>query len=246
MAKYDIIQTKRLKFARFGGLSSVNQEGYVANGGTFHSPPATRGFYCFVWPYYELFLLGGNWTAWPWVVGSKFSYIRDKNGKIVTDKHPDYATYISPNKVFQIPTKNWNKNSDARPNYDVEISEAERDRIDAALDKDWEDNHKDEPRWMYAIRPSPKIFEHTGVIWHHLGECLKHHQILMRHGDWVKTSTEDHRLALEKEMHKSRKDAIGGFGSGQKVKSPMKDAPSAKSPFRYGSKDHLECFIEKI
>jgi hypothetical protein len=208
MAKYDIKKTKVLKFARFGGLSSVVQLGYKAKPKTFHSPPATRGFYCFVWPYYEAFLIGGSWTAWPWKLNSKFSYIRDAKGEIITDKHPEFETYISPNKVFQVPTKNWNKNADARPDLwdrtddtGRKYTDSEMDEIDARMDKDWEDNHKDEPKWVYAIRPSPKIFTYDGNLWHHLGTHLKPNQILKTKGGWTLSSMEDYRIALEKEMH---------------------------------------------
>lgn len=239
MGKYDIRKTKKLKFARIGGLSSVNQKGYAADGGSHHSPPATRGFYCFVWPYYEPFLLGGSWTAWPWVANSKFSYIRGKDGNIITDKHPEYETYESPNKVFQVPTKNWNKNADARPGWDDKVTDEERDRIDAEMDKDWEDNHKDEPRWMYAIQPKPKIFEYEGEIWSHLEKRFKPHQILARHGDWVKTSTSDYKVALNKEAH-------GAYVEYAKMGFYLSHRPTTKSPFRNHCKDDLEVFIEKI
>jgi hypothetical protein len=190
--------------------------------------------------------LGGSWTAWPWKLNSKFTYIRDKNGEVVTDKHPAYLTYVSPSKVFQIPTKNWNKNCDARIDWTQKLSSSEVTDIDNKMDKEWKDNHKDEPKWMYAMRPKPKIFEYDGDIWHHLGTYLKSHQILATKDDWYKSTMEDYRIALDKEMHQNRKSAMGQFSSGQKVKDPMEFLPSAKSPFRYGSKDHLECFIEKI
>ena len=239
MAKYNITKTKKLKFARYGGLSSVNQEGYTPTQETFHSPPASRGFYCFVWPYCESFLLGGSWTCWPWKVNSKFTYIRDKEGNVVTDKHPDWESVTKGNKVFSIPTKNWNKNQDARPDYDSKLPDEEFDRICAELDKDWEDNHKDEPKWMFAKKPSPKIFEFDGNLWHHLSDKLKQFQILKRHGSWVKSSVEDYRVALEKEMHDARSDEMVWM-------MKHKQMPSAKSPFRFYSKDHLECFIEKV
>ena len=48
-----------MKFVRYGGLSSVRQRGYDANSTGFHSPPARRGIYAFIWPYVEWFLLNG-------------------------------------------------------------------------------------------------------------------------------------------------------------------------------------------
>ena len=50
---------KLIRFARWGGLSSVKQNGYDPVMPTFHSPPRRRGIYAFIWPYIETFLLGG-------------------------------------------------------------------------------------------------------------------------------------------------------------------------------------------
>ena len=50
----------KIQFIRWGGLSSVRQEGYQAISESFHTPPARRGIYAFVWPYIEPFLLGGT------------------------------------------------------------------------------------------------------------------------------------------------------------------------------------------
>ena len=59
------INGKPVKFVRYGGLSPKKQEGYKMhkkepeNVG-FHTPPAKRGFYAFVWPYIDLFLVSGG------------------------------------------------------------------------------------------------------------------------------------------------------------------------------------------
>lgn len=239
MAKYDIIKTSKLKFARFGGLSSVKQEGYDNTNENFHGPPAKRGFYSFVWPLCEHFLLSGGWTCWPWVVGSKFKYVRDEHGNIITDLHPDFSKRGEHRKYFSVPTKNWNKNQAAIKETLFDGSDdAEHDAQYEAAKKDWEDNHKDEPRWVLAEKPSPKIFTYDGELWHHLGRNLKQHQILSRKSSWVKSSIEDYREALEREMHSSRKDM---------QRDPWRGAllPN-KSPFFCSSKDHLEVFIEKL
>ncbi len=47
-----------LYFVRYGGLSSVRQDGYQPSMPTFHCPPARRGIYAFVAQTIELFLLG--------------------------------------------------------------------------------------------------------------------------------------------------------------------------------------------
>lgn len=54
-----IVKGKPVTFARYGGLSSVKQNGYNPRMETFHSPPTRKGFYAYVFPYIELFLLSG-------------------------------------------------------------------------------------------------------------------------------------------------------------------------------------------
>jgi hypothetical protein len=248
MPKFDIKKTKDLKFARFGGLSSVNQEGYRNKNRGFHTPPASRGFYSFVWPIYEKFLLGGSWTAWPWKLGSKFKYVRDENGQLVTEQHPQYEKFSQSTKVFSVPTKNWNKNQDSVIDW-FEMNDKTEEEVrasDEAAKLDWETNHKDEPKWLLAQMPKPKIFVHRGPLWHHLGEYIKPHQIIAQKGSWSKSSIEDYRCALEKIMHECRRNAMGEFSGGFKVKDPMLFLPSAKNPFYFSGKDHLEVFIEKV
>jgi len=83
--KFDI---DHIKFARYGGLSPVKQTAYPPSEDSFHEAPAKRGFYAFVWPYIEKFLLGGyNQLG----VG-KFKYVRDKDGKIIDSDHPDFES----------------------------------------------------------------------------------------------------------------------------------------------------------
>jgi len=73
---------KKIKFSRFGGLSSVNQKGYDKTMPGFHSPPMNRGLYAFIWPLYEPFLLGGDYSN---IMSkhSKFEYLKDKNGNYI-------------------------------------------------------------------------------------------------------------------------------------------------------------------
>lgn len=52
-----VVHNKPVKFCRYGGLSRKHQKGYGSL--TFHAPPARRGYYAFVWPYIEFFLLTG-------------------------------------------------------------------------------------------------------------------------------------------------------------------------------------------
>lgn len=85
---YHMKKIKNIKFARFGGLSPVVQEGYDPTMPGFHSPPCRKGIYAFVYPYYEPFLLGGSYSK----IGtkhSKFEYVKDKDGNILEYKDGD-------------------------------------------------------------------------------------------------------------------------------------------------------------
>lgn len=53
------VNGKEVKFVRYGGLSPVPQKGFSKKFPTLHSPPERSGFYAFVWPYIEMFLLSG-------------------------------------------------------------------------------------------------------------------------------------------------------------------------------------------
>lgn len=228
--KYDISKTKKLKFARYGGLSSVNQEGYNSNIGSFHSPPAKRGFYAFVWPYIELFLLGMDCTKDPRVSGAKFTYARDSKGVIITDLHPEYESYyIGKDKYWSIQSKEWS-------DFYETASHLDGDEFDSL----WKS--KKIPRYYLVQKPKPRIFEYNGVLWHHLGTHLKGHSILGTKGSWVKTEMVDYRTALEKEMHKAHKDMMEWcFSPGQ-----YRVLPTNQMALRRGSMDHLEIFVEKL
>lgn len=183
-----------------------------------------------------MFLLGG-YASIAWKPGSKFTYARDKNGKVIDSNHPEHdkISAIENNGYWSITTKKFDE---CRKNY-PEFDDPEYESKSAAIDKDWEDNYKGEAKWVYVEKPSPRIFEFDGELWHHLENGLKQHQILGRHGSWVKSSAQDFRVALETEMHVARVD---------EAKFAIKQGimPSTKSPFRYYCKDHLEVFIEKL
>ena len=73
---------KPIKFARWGGLSPVKQRGYDPSMPTFHSPPARKGIYAFVWPYIDIFLLTGDFAN---------NHKWKKTGKILTYPGTDYT-----------------------------------------------------------------------------------------------------------------------------------------------------------
>jgi hypothetical protein len=239
MSKYDPKATAALKFMRYGGLSSVNQRGYGNYAEDYHGPPASRGFYCFVWPYCELFLLGnGDTTSDPKYKGTKFSYLKDSKGNIINDKHPDAEAIGESGKYWGVNTREWTNYYKNWPDYDS----PDYDEKSKALDEAW----GDKPKYVFTKKPKPKIFTYLGDIWHHLGKHLKPYQILMTKGDWVKTSMFDYRQALDKEMHGCRKDSLNDFVMDVKSKWYHEAKRQGKNPFRWISKDHLECFIEKL
>lgn len=53
---------KKIQLARYGGLSPVKQTHYTTDydSMTYHGAPERYGFYAFLWPYIDWFLLGGT------------------------------------------------------------------------------------------------------------------------------------------------------------------------------------------
>jgi len=92
-------------FVRFGGLSPVKQDGYVAReehdpldpkydllcSQPFHAPPARHGVYAFVWPYIDTFMLGGrNFDS------RRMEWVKDKNGNHISESHSDFKKHKDP------------------------------------------------------------------------------------------------------------------------------------------------------
>jgi hypothetical protein len=230
---------KKIKFARFGGLSSVNQKGYDANDDGFHSPPSNRGFYAFVWPYYEFFLLSsGLDTSYPWAIGTKFSYVKDSKGNVIDDKHAEYEHFSNSGKYWTVPTKLWyNFEKRNQPKEDLDYNDFKKE-WDVVTNK-WDTEHAADAKFVLAEKPSPKIFEYKGDIWHHLENTISPHGVLKKKGGWIKSTFEEYSKALEKDMHISRR-LQASYSSNKGL--PM----STKNPYRGVCKDQLEVFIEKL
>lgn len=79
---------KQLKLARFGGLSPVVQKGYDASMPEFHSPPARKGIYCFIHPYYDQCLMPIAATFSRLTPHDKFEFLHDSDGNRL--KYDDY------------------------------------------------------------------------------------------------------------------------------------------------------------
>jgi len=88
----------KLKFVRYGGLSGVPQKGYDPAFPTFHSPPARRGIYAFVWPFIEFFLLGKNTFD-----QRRMEWIRDDKGVVIDENHPEFKDWLKKEKFSTYP-----------------------------------------------------------------------------------------------------------------------------------------------
>jgi hypothetical protein len=135
--KFDPHKAKSLTFVTYGGLSATKQLGYKKSD-TFHSPPAPKGIYAFVWPYIEYFLLGGEDYVNPKLRGKRqrqrMSYVKDKDGNPITTDHPEYDKYSARNK-------NWSMRT-------------------SSDDEDY--------KGVLYRNANRKKFKYDGPIWHHL------------------------------------------------------------------------------
>lgn len=222
----------KIQFSRFGGISPVKQKGYDPSMPWSHSPPTTKGIYCFIHPYYEPFLLGGDDYSGIEAKHSKFEYVKDKNGnkieveygesklikKYDADGNITSAEYID--DKIGITSNNWMKGS--WKHTDIKTGKS------------------------YWIKPKkPKIFTHTGELWHHLGHNLKPYDIIKEKGAWVLT---DYK-AFEKAFSKEKSNYISQFTTMKKEIFNAEDytTKTSKNPFNCNiCIDLLEVFIEKI
>jgi len=191
-----------IQFVRWGGLSSVKQKGYDIEMPTFHSPPTRRGIYAFVWPYIEKFLLGSSIFK-PY----RMKWLKDKNGKKIKYEEGKYEKGTSV----------W-KNEKNKNKFENLLEKNNNNNLKEDLEKIREDGK------FLAEHIRPKKFKYKGDLWHHLK--VKNKDILQRKGDWVKTSFENYKKALYKEL-----------GS--------MDIYKKRTGISY-SLDHLEVFIEKV
>ena len=94
-------------------------------------------------------------------------------------------------------------------------------------------NGDDEP--FDLIKPKkPKVFEHKGELWHHLGDHLKQNEILQTRGSWYLTDFKTYPKALKKEF------------VAKKILLKNEIGYETNNPFGAICIDHLEVFIEKL
>lgn len=214
---------KKIKFARFGGLSPVKQKGYTTDPEErgFHTPPARNGFYAFIWPHYDFFLLGGSWSSVN-KKNPKFEYLKDKRGnKIQFEIYVDGILKINPAlKKYSLQGK-WGNFSKAIDGEDIS-------------NKIWTHNN------FAVIKKSPKIFTYTGELWHHFkNKAVKPGDIIYEVGDWIKTDYDIFVKAFNYDKIDSlcmQRNSIGR----EQIEI------NAKSPYKNIGKEHLEVFIERI
>ena len=227
--------TKKVKFSRVGGLSPVIQKGYTTNDSErgYHTPPARKGFYAFIHPYFEPFLLGGGWAK----VGQKhqkFEYLKDGNGNRV-------KLFIADNNL-----------KDINPELKKYFIKGKHGKFDRSLDgtdissKFWTEDIRDENGDYincYLIkRKTLRVFSHTGELWHHLkNSTVKPFEIIKEVGDWIKTDYDTFVRALERDKIDCVKMLVGdsNFRFSQ-------IEINTRNVYTYVSKDHLEVFIERI
>jgi len=93
----------------------------------------------------------------------------------------------------------------------------------------------------------PKIFTHTGDIWHHLPASGS--EILAQKGSWTKSTYKDYVNILNRNRHKTLKDAHKSASKENwdnwKYKMRAVD-PYKRSPSWTYAKDELEVFIERV
>lgn len=211
---------KLIKFARFGGLSPVVQKGYDPTMPSFHCPPARKGIYSFVYPYYVPFLLGSESYSGIKTKNSKFEYLKDKKGNKIEYGDDNYELYSEKNfiKVFTYTPDGY--------------YHEEKDKWIKTTDK------------SYWIKPKkPKIFTYTGQIWHHLGENLKPCEYIKKKGNWWLSEYKDYEKAFNIEKHtlmsNTHKSIVNEWNGNLDLTIKTRD-------FGYYSKDHLEVFIERV
>ena len=168
---------KDIEFIRYAGLSSVKQKGYNSKMPTFHSPPAHRGIYAFVANYVEPFLLGTNKFD-----PRRMEWLRDKDGNRIKEDDVDWDD----------PKNNKYMSKWLNSSFENEFKEAcDNDDVDKM--------DEIRKRGQFVAKDcNRKRFKYKGDIWHHLD--VKHHEIILCKGEWVLTSFEAYKKALQCEI----------------------------------------------
>lgn len=238
------VKGKELKFIRYGGLSPVKQRGYKTTDQSFHSPPSRRGFYAFVWPYIEPFLLSGGTSSIGGIDGknNRIEYLRDDDG----NKVPDHTEHGS--KIFSVMTTEykhaWKKHIEWCDKRDEMLNNG-HSRLDVheSIGYDPINSYKGEKFVLGKWNRKARVFkvQKTDLIWHHLGENLKPFQELKTNGSWSQSTVQDYSEALHKEFHRMSSSNPYKCLGGTRQNFMRSNRPCAGY-----SIDHLEVFFERV
>ncbi len=125
-------------------------------------------------------------------------WIKDAEGNKINDKHTDYATLLNQPDTICVKLKSKKPTTGFFRGIDDE--------------------------WYLARHVKPRHFNYDGEIWHHLP--AKPYEVIVRKGSWTKSSMQNYKNALEREVGKIE---------------------SYKKRTGYGyMMDHFEVFIEKV
>jgi len=214
-----------MKFIRFGGLSPLKQKHFeTGDDKGFHNPPVKRGFYAFPYLYVDKFLLSA--TNHPSHISNKSSWLKDNDGNKIKES------------VFYEKDKNgeliWDKNGSfvIKPKWlkFLKRKKIKSSNVYAA--------HKHKGVYYMTILNKPHIFNHIGLIWHHLS--TKNEYIIRSSGSWVLTEESVYINSLKKDKHDTLKELHK-----MDKKSIGQNDPYLGPRLTY-AKDHLEVFIERI
>lgn len=230
---------KKVQFSRVGGLSPVVQKGYTISSDKrgYHTPPARKGFYAFIHPHFDGFLLGGVWSK----LGKKnsqekFEYLKDADGNKIKYYKDDYPH----EKVLENEVQYLN------PKILKHLIKGKHSNVADLTWKYWtEDIRDDKGEFVnsYLIKKKKlKVFSHTGELWHHLkNSAVKPFEIISEVGDWIKTDYETFVRAYEQD----KIDCVKQLRSNGQFPIAQIEI-NTKNVYNHMSKDHLEVFIERL
>lgn len=234
---YHYKKHKKVRFARVGGLSSVKQKGYSPEMKSYHSPPARKGIYAFIYPYMDWFLLSGECSS----IGekhAKYEYVKDNKGNIVEfpldewKEEQDKAWKESDKLSTKKFSNKWQWEDYWNP--PMENKEFNNYRFYCA------DTDKEKGVVRFIKRKNMKVFDYTGELWCHLGSYVKRQSdILQRKGSWVLVEYDVFVESLNRCFHNMGKQLLNADEFGFKPEDDF-------SIVRHFGKEHLEVFIEKV
>jgi len=237
---------EKIKFLRFGGLSSVKQKHYLPEHDedkSFHNPPRKKGIYAFPHKCVDKFLLGA--TNHPAQKNAKTFWIKDENGNMLTNEElefDDKGDYVASKKLRRILKSKKIKLSDV---YYQPKKYYTYDELD-----EMPEDYYDDLKYYLTAYVKPKIFKYEGEIWHHFLDETKPGEILDRSGDWILSTYENYCKIFKRVRHRDLKWIHETWSEFCPDVSPNFNELSNRV-YRFSGGlsvaiDHLEIFIEKV